>query len=239
MWGATNEAGADLPPSKDRGITPRVFEELFARMQQVLLSSNWNSDFDWVGAVIVRRSDLMMLCYVVYRFPNCVCCIPTDNLALSLQEEELNTDKALRYQCRCSFLEVSVHTILRIFNWFTAILSGFIVNLSWMESWTTELLPYFLLFSGVICWPCLVCFCHHLSALMPHACSTIWQIYNEQITDLLDPSQKNLQVWLDGRKLTAIIKILDLKRLWDYLSLLQHDNVYFKNFFPLCFNISF
>ncbi|KAL2651860.1 hypothetical protein R1flu_019988 [Riccia fluitans] len=55
MWGATSDAGTDLSPSKDRGITPRVFEQLFARM---------------------------------------------------MQEEKLNLDKALQYQCRCSFLEI-------------------------------------------------------------------------------------------------------------------------------------
>ncbi|KAG6547673.1 hypothetical protein Mapa_011122 [Marchantia paleacea] len=78
MWGATNDAGADLPSNRDRGLTPRVFEKLFSRMQQ---------------------------------------------------EEILNTDKALRYQCRCSFLE----------------------------------------------------------------------IYNEQITDLLDPSHRNLQIREDTK----------------------------------------
>ncbi|XP_057827459.2 kinesin-like protein KIN-12B isoform X1 [Cryptomeria japonica] len=73
MWGPTCDSSGDKFPNKDRGLTPRVFEQLFARIQE---------------------------------------------------EEGKNADRQLRYQCRCSFLE----------------------------------------------------------------------IYNEQITDLLEPNQKNLQI---------------------------------------------
>ncbi|KAH9327601.1 hypothetical protein KI387_007779, partial [Taxus chinensis] len=73
MWGPTCDSSGDKFPSKDRGLTPRVFEQIFARIQEA---------------------------------------------------KTRNVDRQLRYQCRCSFLE----------------------------------------------------------------------IYNEQITDLLEPNQKNLQV---------------------------------------------
>lgn len=78
MWGPTYDSRGDQYPNKDRGLTPRVFEQLFTRIEE---------------------------------------------------EEAKNIDKQLRYQCRCSFLE----------------------------------------------------------------------IYNEQITDLLDPNRKNLQIREDTK----------------------------------------
>lgn len=78
MWGPTYDLSGDQFPNKDRGLTPRVFEQLFARIEE---------------------------------------------------EEAKNIDKQLRYQCRCSFLE----------------------------------------------------------------------IYNEQITDLLEPSRRNLQIREDTK----------------------------------------
>lgn len=78
MWGPTYDLSGDQFPNKDRGLTPRVFEQLFVRIEE---------------------------------------------------EEAKNIDKQLRYQCRCSFLE----------------------------------------------------------------------IYNEQITDLLEPSRRNLQIREDTK----------------------------------------
>ncbi|KAG0628802.1 hypothetical protein M758_1G054100 [Ceratodon purpureus] len=78
MWGPMPDSGSELMATEERGVTPRVFEQLFSRIQQ---------------------------------------------------EERNNVDKQLRYQCRCSFLE----------------------------------------------------------------------IYNEQITDLLEPSQKNLMIREDTK----------------------------------------
>lgn len=78
MWGPTYDSSGDQFPNKDRGLTPRVFEQLFTRIEE---------------------------------------------------EEAKNIDKQLRYQCRCSFLE----------------------------------------------------------------------IYNEQITDLLEPNRKNLQIREDTK----------------------------------------
>eukprot|EP01018_Ginkgo_biloba_P021270 Gb_41072 [translate_table: standard] len=78
MWGPTYDLSGEQFPNKDRGLTPRVFEQLFTRIQE---------------------------------------------------EEAKNVDKQLRYQCRCSFLE----------------------------------------------------------------------IYNEQITDLLEPNQRNLQIREDTK----------------------------------------
>lgn len=79
MWGPSNTSVEEKIPSRRRGITPRVFEQLFARIQE---------------------------------------------------EEHKNVEKQLHYQCRCSFLE----------------------------------------------------------------------IYNEQITDLLEPTQRNLQIREDTKK---------------------------------------
>lgn len=78
MWGPSNASVEEKIPSRRRGITPRVFEQLFARIQE---------------------------------------------------EEHKNVEKQLHYQCRCSFLE----------------------------------------------------------------------IYNEQITDLLEPTQRNLQIREDTK----------------------------------------
>lgn len=78
MWGPSNASIEEKIPSRHRGITPRVFEQLFARIQE---------------------------------------------------EEHKNAEKQLHYQCRCSFLE----------------------------------------------------------------------IYNEQITDLLEPTQRNLQIREDTK----------------------------------------
>lgn len=55
MWGPTYDSRGDQFPNKDRGLTPRVFEQLFSRIEE---------------------------------------------------EEAKNIDKQLRYQCRCSFLEI-------------------------------------------------------------------------------------------------------------------------------------
>jgi kinesin family protein 15 len=55
MWGPMPGSTSDYLPTEDRGITPRIFEQLFSRIQQ---------------------------------------------------EERDNVDKHLRYQCRCSFLEI-------------------------------------------------------------------------------------------------------------------------------------
>ncbi|CAK9858991.1 unnamed protein product [Sphagnum jensenii] len=55
MWGPMPGSTSDYLPTEDRGITPRIFEQLFSRIQQ---------------------------------------------------EERENVDKHLRYQCRCSFLEI-------------------------------------------------------------------------------------------------------------------------------------
>jgi kinesin family protein 15 len=78
MWGPTYDSSGDQFPNKDRGLTPRVFEQLFSCIEE---------------------------------------------------EEAKNIDKQLHYQCRCSFLE----------------------------------------------------------------------IYNEQITDLLEPNQRNLQIREDTK----------------------------------------
>ncbi|XP_024379513.1 kinesin-like protein KIN-12B [Physcomitrium patens] len=55
MWGILPTSGTDASVTEERGITPRVFEQLFSRIQQ---------------------------------------------------EERNNVEKQLRYQCRCSFLEI-------------------------------------------------------------------------------------------------------------------------------------
>ncbi|KAL8172233.1 hypothetical protein V2J09_024037 [Rumex salicifolius] len=85
MWGPANALLAESPLSDHQGLTPRVLERLFARM-------------DEMGDLKTRT--------------------------ICNQEQIKHSDKQLKYQCRCSFLE----------------------------------------------------------------------IYNEQVTDLLDPSQKNLQI---------------------------------------------
>jgi hypothetical protein len=37
MWGPMPGSGSELTATEERGITPRVFEQLFARIQQVLI----------------------------------------------------------------------------------------------------------------------------------------------------------------------------------------------------------
>lgn len=101
MLGEINEL--EVKPSPHRGMTPRMFEFLFAR----------------IIAVIIRYLILRIFFYISvlsWKF----------TLFPYVQEEESRVDERLAYTCKCSFLE----------------------------------------------------------------------IYNEQITDLLDPSSTNLQVSL-------------------------------------------
>lgn len=35
MWGPMPDSGSELMATEERGVTPRVFEQLFARIQQV------------------------------------------------------------------------------------------------------------------------------------------------------------------------------------------------------------
>lgn len=36
MWGPMPDSGSEIMATEERGVTPRVFEQLFARIQQVL-----------------------------------------------------------------------------------------------------------------------------------------------------------------------------------------------------------
>lgn len=94
MWGVMSDS--DDFPSDDRGLTPRVFESLFARIQEVSKLS--------VSTVSLLRAIIASVVNV---------CGVLLTVALVFQEEMINADKQLLYQCRCSFLEVPNLSFLR------------------------------------------------------------------------------------------------------------------------------
>lgn len=72
----------ELKPSAHRGMTPRIFEFLFARIQAVILTNHIN----YLGQIFT-----------------CICCFLW---YLISQEEESRRDEKLTYNCKCSFLEI-------------------------------------------------------------------------------------------------------------------------------------
>jgi len=137
IWGPANALLDENLTSDQQGLTPRVFQRLFERIEEVIFCCVFSYMYVTFSQLCCRLYKICMI--LVNSFP--------------LQEQVKHSDKQLAYQCRCSFLEVR--------------------QLDWFFAWWIRSL-------------------HNSSSkfLSTHDL----QIYNEQITDLLDPSQRNLQV---------------------------------------------
>lgn len=85
MWGPANALSEENLSGDQQGLTPRVFQRLFDRINEVRIDSFHFQAYERLYYVEVLS--LLMLV-----FP--------------LQEQIKHADKQLKYQCRCSFLEV-------------------------------------------------------------------------------------------------------------------------------------
>lgn len=72
----------EFKPSPHRGITPRIFEFLFARIHAVIVSFLQSShNMQWLKVI-------------------------SDTILFIFQEEEIRLHEKLKYNCKCSFLEI-------------------------------------------------------------------------------------------------------------------------------------
>lgn len=73
----------EVKPSLDRGMTPRIFEFLFARIRAVTYFC------------VISLFHLLKLLEIT-----------TYTSLFLMQEEEIRRDEKLKYYCKCSFLEI-------------------------------------------------------------------------------------------------------------------------------------
>lgn len=87
-------------PSEERGMTPRIFEYLFARIKQV--SIKIVQEFNFLESsrkflLYIGVFKDLDLCYYAHKI--------TEEYLVN-QEEENREQEQLRYICKCSFLEI-------------------------------------------------------------------------------------------------------------------------------------
>ena len=89
MWGPANALLEENLTNDQQGLAPRVFEWLFDRINEV----NIRPPF-LLLKIINRTESVTITLFGPFYF-------------MSFQEQIKHADKQLKYQCRCSFLEVA------------------------------------------------------------------------------------------------------------------------------------
>lgn len=88
MWGPANALSDGNSASDQQGLAPRVFERLFACINEVVLSS---------------------ILFVIESFDGYMNFVVIFIVVFHAQEQIKHSDKQLKYQCHCSFLEVELN----------------------------------------------------------------------------------------------------------------------------------
>jgi len=93
--------GLEVKPSPNRGMTPRIFEFLFARIQAVI-----SMPYHLAFLLCISYKYILIHTPITKQPVRFYSLSHFYSSSLSLQEEESRKDERLKYNCKCSFLEI-------------------------------------------------------------------------------------------------------------------------------------